>query len=807
MKNLSIFFAICIVTLSLFPSTLQAQWDQPIPPYQYRGDVSSFAILGSNMFLGTLNDGVFRTTDNGSNWVKTNNGLTNHRVNALITKDSSLFAGTSNGVFLSTDSGSNWTAVNTGLPDTTVNAFTICGSKLYVATSNGLFHSTNDGLNWIQDIGITASSLSASGSNILAGSYHSNDSGANWIQVYDRLSSGSGPFNGSAIIDSTIFANVVFCGSCEIYYTTDNGSNWIGNWSTSSGISVVTTDSSNLYVGTSEDEWGNQVSIVMSTDKGTSWTTISNGIKCTSIRHITAKGATILAETEVGVFLSTNAGSSWILVNNGLMVPTLWSSYNVQAMARNDSIMFAGTTLSGIIVSTNNGSSWSNASDEFSGFPNTVVSALMINDSTVFAGTSNGIYRSTDNGSSWIALNTGLTQNQKIVFSLIVKGSYIFAGTYGGILVSSNNGSSWTPVMQYPTLSLLTTNGNVFAGTGGTGSPGVLYSSNNGSSWKSANTGLTNIVLSFAVIPNSNGTGNTNIFAACADGVYLSTNNGSEWKKASTGLTGTVNTVFAVNTSTLVAGTNSGIYFSKSNGSSWTPLDTGLVDMISAITMSNTDLFAGNYNGVWRIPLSAIPHPLLSILSSSISFGNVKVGLYKDTIITITNNGTDTLKISNMVSSRSTFTARPTIINIGPGQSFTDTLRFMPSVVGADSALITIQSNTNSSPDTIRVSGIANSATKVNHGTELPKCYALDQNYPNPFNPTTTISFNIPSKSFVTLKVYNILGQEIAMVVSEEMQAGSYTKQWNAANMSSGIYFYRLQAGTFTQTKKLVLLR
>jgi hypothetical protein len=91
--------------------------------------------------------------------------------------------------------------------------------------------------------------------------------------------------------------------------------------------------------------------------------------------------------------------------------------------------------------------------------------------------------------------------------------------------------------------------------------------------------------------------------------------------------------------------------------------------------------------------------------------------------------------------------------------------------------------------------------------TDLPTHFSLDQNYPNPFNPATTISFTLPSKSFVSLKVFDILGREVATIISEEMSAGSYSRQWNAANMSSGIYFYRLQAGTFIETKKLVLLR
>ncbi|MGD1046708.1 MAG: T9SS type A sorting domain-containing protein [Bacteroidota bacterium] len=89
----------------------------------------------------------------------------------------------------------------------------------------------------------------------------------------------------------------------------------------------------------------------------------------------------------------------------------------------------------------------------------------------------------------------------------------------------------------------------------------------------------------------------------------------------------------------------------------------------------------------------------------------------------------------------------------------------------------------------------------------LPTSYSLEQNFPNPFNPSTTISFNLPSKSFVSLKVYDLLGREVATIISEEMSAGNYSRQWNAAALTSGVYFYRLQAGSFAGTKKLVLLR
>jgi photosystem II stability/assembly factor-like uncharacterized protein len=85
--------------------------------------------------------------------------------------------------------------------------------------------------------------------------------------------------------------------------------------------------------------------------------------------------------------------------------------------------------------------------------------------------------------------------------------------------------------------------------------------------------------------------------------------------------------------------------------------------------------------------------------------------------------------------------------------------------------------------------------------------FRLQQNYPNPFNPTTTIFFSLPSKSFVSLKVFDLIGREQGTIVSEEMSAGNHSRTWNAEGLPSGVYFYRLQAGTSIETKKLILLR
>jgi hypothetical protein len=85
--------------------------------------------------------------------------------------------------------------------------------------------------------------------------------------------------------------------------------------------------------------------------------------------------------------------------------------------------------------------------------------------------------------------------------------------------------------------------------------------------------------------------------------------------------------------------------------------------------------------------------------------------------------------------------------------------------------------------------------------------YSLSQNYPNPFNPTTVISYQLPVASNVLLAVYDVLGREVAMLVREKQSAGEYSVTWNAASISSGVFFYRLQAGAYSATKKLVKLK
>jgi len=100
-----------------------------------------------------------------------------------------------------------------------------------------------------------------------------------------------------------------------------------------------------------------------------------------------------------------------------------------------------------------------------------------------------------------------------------------------------------------------------------------------------------------------------------------------------------------------------------------------------------------------------------------------------------------------------------------------------------------------------------NTTTNVLIGQNENVSYSLFQNYPNPFNPSTKINFNVSKSVFVTIKVYDLLGREVTTLVNENKPAGDYSIQFDGSKLVSGIYFYRMQAGDFVQSKKLVLLK
>lgn len=208
---------------------------------------------------------------------------------------------------------------------------------------------------------------------------------------------------------------------------------------------------------------------------------------------------------------------------------------------------------------------------------------------------------------------------------------------------------------------------------------------------------------------------------------------------------------FAVSGTNLFAGTNNGLFLSTNNGTNWTA--TGLQDtLVSALGVNGTNLFVGTSG----------------ILGTS---GGVFL---------LTNNGTNWIAVNACLPDTAVLALAVSGTNLFTGSGGGDVWR-RP------------------------LSEMITSVERLSTG--LPTHFRVAQNYPNPFNPSTKITYALPMQSNVILKVYDVLGREIATLVNEKKQAGEYRVEWNAPGYSSGVYFYRIVAGDLVQTRKMILTR
>ncbi|MBN1396614.1 MAG: M6 family metalloprotease domain-containing protein [Bacteroidetes bacterium] len=198
-----------------------------------------------------------------------------------------------------------------------------------------------------------------------------------------------------------------------------------------------------------------------------------------------------------------------------------------------------------------------------------------------------------------------------------------------------------------------------------------------------------------------------------------------------------------------------------------------------------------------------------------IDFDKIKVGQFKDSTISITNTGNDTLKILSITSSNSSFSVYPATLMVAPQQTLEDTIRFAPTGIGSINSKIVIVSNAPISPDTIIVTGIGLDPTESvdDLSYQIPKEYSISQNYPNPFNANTIIRYGLPQNSMVRIEVFDILGRLVNTIVNGVQEARYYEVSWNKG-IASGVYFYRMIATglndnskTYIEVRRMVLLK
>ncbi len=319
------------------------------------------------------------------------------------------------------------------------------------------------------------------------------------------------------------------------------------------------------------------------------------------------------------------------------------------------------------------------------------------------------------------------------------------------------------------------------------------------------------------------------IYAGTEDGVYKTTNNGSTWFVA--GLAGKDTRAMVIEADgTILAGTwGAGVYKSVDAGATWLPVgqNFGNAAVHALVRDANGDLFCGTFDdGIYRSVDHAATWSKTAISFRHIwslgvtSTGILFAGTYGNGVYRSNDNGATWVRMSSGLSNGYIYAVTVdagdnVYVSTWAGGVFASAdmgVTWHPLGMGGfgvSSMVLNPQSNylyVGTSNGALYM--INSIATGVEGESQvLPTEFMLMQNYPNPFNPATSISYALPKSEKVTLKVYDILGSEVATLVNEMQPAGNHVINFDARRLSSGVYFYRIQAGNFTQVKKMVLIR
>jgi len=686
-------------------------------------------------------------------WIQTS-GPAGGSVRPLATIGSELIATSGATIFNSTDYGSTWKRLSTPAPSS-VYSFFVNASNLYAGTNHGVFLSTDKGSSWNdlnngQPTNYSVFCIEAIGANLFTGGQVVSNDYSSWYGT--------------------------------VYRSTNQGLTWIAVLTIPYGnVSSLLAHGAYLFAGTSDG------GIFRSSDNGTAWSKVKNE----GTESMAANSSAIIAATGEGLVRSLDEGANWITTD------TSAAAKRVNYIAGIDSNLFAGTRGYGVLVSRDSGNSWREVRNGLPAFYPDMRSIAIVSDENgtkILAGLlNNGVFRSTDLGTNWSEANNGLVATY--VSGIFADGPNLLAATefnsssVGRIFRSTDNGNHWiTPDTVAPAATCFMRKGiNLFAGT----LRGMIRSSDSGARWTELNNGLP--ALSFDRIITSVAVIGDNVFAAMGRGVFLSIDDGANWSPVNNGLTElNVFDLASIGTNLFAATFGNGVFRTTDNGQTWVAVNSSLsYPLMYSLAVKGTTLFVGeasggesvfrstDYGNSWSRASTGIPSGfgVTKLLANGVNlFASVYSQSSPSGVYVSTDDGANWKAIDMGLPAGGSLAANDQYLFVGMQGVWRRPLAEITSVGE------TPQSN-------------------------QPETFSLSQNYPNPFNPSTQIRFEIPVSGFVSLKVFDLLGRQVATLVNEQREAGSYSLQWNGAKMPSGVYFYRLEASAFTETKKLILLR
>ena len=408
----------------------------------------------------------------------------------------------------------------------------------------------------------------------------------------------------------------------------------------------------------------------------------------------------------------------------------------------------------------------------------------------------------------WVKINSEIQNASSVV---VRANGDIFAGSFGnGVFYSSNNGNSWemanqgltdlhinTLFINYSGDHLENPNGDIFAAT----SSGIFRSSDDANKWANVNNTIENIV-SLAI--NSV---NDLYAASCGRGIFLSYNYGAVWHEMNNGVLGptvqsiAINSIDEIFVGTDHCVTGCSIYRSNDNGESWEIIHDNL--SISDLKINKQgDIFAATrFKGIYRSTdngdnWTKINNGLTDTMAVYCLEISPNEQLYAGTekgIFYSDDNG-DSWE------------------NISKGLEFNEDGYIYINSIAVDSSMYMY---TACREGVYRSINPVTSIQEDQLGKEWPTNFQLSQNYPNPFNPSTTIKYTIPAElqtkneklKNVTLKIFDLLGREVAILVNEKQIPGIYEVKWDASDRPSGVYFYKLSTENHVSSRKMLLIK
>lgn len=676
-----------------------------------------------------------------------------------------------------------------------------------------------------------------------------------------------GPYSGSIQLLTVNQAGDVYGATLTgIYRSTDKGGSWQEVYSPPGfgyEPALAVDSSNNVYYGDYTS------GLFESTDRGTSWFKASLARSATAISVIS--GNRLCVGGYLTFSISKDGGKTWSVSQVRDSTNPGDASSIVEDSFRNIYVGYYFVQChgpvspygGGIYVSSDSGKTW-----RLSGLESdSVVYMAADKAGKVFSLGSNGIYSLAPKSSYWMYDEAGIPLGATIGALQTDRFGEAVIVTDKGILVYDDTKSTWTtavPVGMYGasiTTAIYDPSGTSYAGTE---SDGLYFLDNSTSTWISCGVypaSITSVCFD----------GSGNLFAGTADGIFEEeAKGGSGWIRASDELGQvTVYQLYSsASEKVVLASTNGGLFYLPDSGIYWIPLTRAWV--YDFIETSSGD-YAGSTGGIltayglgvsWN-PLQTVGLPIMNIYCLALDpSGNFFVGTSRDGVFMSADSGyfwTQTginspiifcsVKTLAIDSSDRIFAGTDTA-GAYYSDNFGTSWNTIPSISGKNVTCFLLSQGstylsgtldrgvfistdrglnwqpannglTNSSVASLTFdqygylyaatdSGVFKSTSIVlgiHENKTVPSSFDLYQNYPNPFNPSTEISYQVSAVSHVTLTIYDVLGREVKTLVNETKAPGKYEVRFDGTGLSSGLYFYRIKAGNYTETKKMVLVK